>query len=149
MQTVDAGDEWTSLDPMVEGISKLQAIGATATNFVTSASTALDLSRIRKFTGTGSESNENLLQLSPTNPTVMQVNGVPNSVVPDGVIDPGVVWLSDKARSYVILKRAVTLDVSREAFFTADAVAVKATVRLGFGYPSESGFVRIAAGEGS
>lgn len=108
-------------------------------------------SRIKKFTGTGtgSESNENLLQLSPTNPTVMQVNGVPISVVPDGVIDPGVVWLSDKARSYVILKRAVTRDVSREAFFTADAVAVKATVRLGFGYPSESSFVRIAAGEGS
>ena len=117
----------------------------------TSASTALDLSRIKKFTGTGtgSESNENLLQPSPTNPTVLQVNGVPISVVPDGVIDPGVVWLSDKARSYIILKRAVPLDVSREAFFTADAVAVKATVRLGFGYPSESGFVRIAAGEGS
>ena len=80
---------------------------------------------------------------------MLQVNGVPISVGPDGVIDPGVVWLSDKARSYIILKRAVPLDVSREAFFTADAVAVKATVRLGFGYPSESGFVRIAADEGS
>ena len=34
VQTVDVDDEWTSLDPMVEGISKLQAIGATATNFV-------------------------------------------------------------------------------------------------------------------
>ncbi|MCH9732272.1 MAG: phage major capsid protein [Actinomycetia bacterium] len=148
VQTVDAGATWTSLDPMIEAISKLQAVGAKGTNFVTAASTALELAKLKRYTG-ATESNENLLQPSPTDATVMQINGVPISVVPDGVIDPGVVWLSDKSRSYVILKRAVTLDVSREAFFTADAVAVKATVRTGFGFPSETSFVRIALTEGS
>ncbi len=143
VQHVDAGSDWTDLDALVEGISKLQAIGATPTHFVTNASTALALSKLKKFTGDVG-SNENLLQASPTTPTVMQVNGVPIVVVPDDTIEPGVVWLSDQSRQYVVMKRNVTIDVSREVFWQADAVGVKVSARVGYGWPSEQSLCRIA-----
>ena len=44
----------------------------------------------------------------------------------------------------VVMRDDVRLEVSRDAYFSSDRVAVKATMRIGFAYPHPAAVVRAA-----
>jgi len=127
------------LDPFAEAISLAANEGATVTAFVPSSTTALQLAKLK--TGTGS--NQPLLQPDATQPTRRQVAGVPLHVVPDAVIPGGDIYAVDTARVFVVIRQDVDLRVDESRYFESDRIGIRATMRVGFGFPHEQAVVRI------
>lgn len=135
-----AGDAPTSLDPFAEAIAVADDLGTTITAFVTDASTALAISKLR----VEKDSNLPLLGVDATGPTARQVLGIP-LIVTNAVAD-GTVWALDANRALVIMRSTIEVAVSNEAYFGSDSVAVRAIARVGFAFPSLRSLVKIQTG---
>ncbi|HLS78007.1 MAG TPA: phage major capsid protein [Nocardia sp.] len=142
-QLVDIGAGITNTDPFAEALSKAETVGAQITNFVAHPTTALALSKLKESTG----SNRPLLTPDPTQPGARMVQGVPLLVSP--YVTNGDVWGIPNAFAYTTMRRDVTLDISDQAYFSSDRVAVKATMRLAFGFPHPAAIVRIGEPDAS
>lgn len=66
--------------------------------------------------------------------------------LPGTVIDDGVVWAIDKSKVFTVFRQDVSLEVDRSVFFGSDSIAVRAIVRVGFGFPHEASIIRIGVG---
>jgi HK97 family phage major capsid protein len=56
----------------------------------------------------------------------------------------GTVWGVPQARVQIVLRDDVRLEVDRSVYFTSDRVAVKATMRVGFGFVHPAAVVKVA-----
>ena len=135
----------TNTDAFAEAISLAENEGATVTAFVANSATVLALSKVKREAG----SNEPLLQPDPTLPTRRQILGVPLWSVPDTVVPDNVVWAIDGSRTFVILRQDVDLRVDESRYFESDRLGIRATMRVGFGFPHEAAVVCIGEVEGS
>ncbi len=142
-QTVD-GSSADGLDAYAEAISKLEDVGSTATAFCASASTVLELSKLKSFDGV-TQSNVPLLSQAGdgTAATRRQILGVPLWPLPAGVIADGIVWAIDQAKSFVVIRQDVQLEIDRSVYFGSDSIAVRSIVRVGYGWPHEEAVVQI------
>lgn len=145
IQFVDA-DTITNVDPFSEAISKAENEGAQITAFVANASTVLALSKLKKLT-TGS--NEPLLQPDPTLPTRRQILGVPLYSVPATVVPANTVWAVDISRVFVVVRQDVELSVDESFYFGSDSLAVRAVMRVAFGFPHQRAVIKIAPEPGT
>jgi len=127
------------LDPFAEAIALAANEGATVTAFITSSTTALRLAKLKTATG----SNQPLLQPDATQPTRRQVAGVPLHVVPDAVIPGGDIYAVDVSRVFVVIRQDVDLRVDESRYFESDRIGIRATMRVGYGFPHEQSIVRI------
>lgn len=137
VQEVDAGQAWTDLDPFAEALSKAEQVGATLTAFVTSPADALILANLKEATG----SNKPLLSPDPTMPTRRMIQGVPLYISP--AVSAGTVWGYDQAFVHVVRREDTTLAVDYSAYFSSDRVGVRATMRVGFGFPHKASIIKI------
>jgi HK97 family phage major capsid protein len=133
---VDAGD-WGNLDPFEQAIAEAAAVGATLTAFVANPAVALELATIKTTT----DSNANLLQADPTQPTRRMIAGVPLYSSP--AVAPDTVWGLPRDRALVALREGTTLAVDRSVFFTSDRIAVRATLRAAFAFPHPAAIIKI------
>ncbi|MFA7511859.1 MAG: phage major capsid protein [Mycolicibacterium vanbaalenii] len=145
IQFVDA-DTITNVDPFSEAISKAENEGAQITAFIANAATVLALSKLKKLT-TGS--NEPLLQPDPTLPTRRQILGVPLYSVPNTVVPANTVWAVDISRVFVVVRQDVELSVDESFYFGSDSLAVRAVMRVAFGFPHERAVIKIAPEPGT
>ena len=134
------GGSLTSLDAFAEGQSMAETVGAATSFWVASPATALQLAKLKEATG----SNRPLLQPDPTKPGRRLILGVPLLV--SDAVDDHTVWGIPQAFSYVVQAQEATLDVSTDAFFTSDKVAIKTTLRVAFGWPHKEAIVKIEHG---
>ena len=134
---VDAGTAWANTDPFVEATSAAEQLGATLTSFVANPADALALAKLRDETG----SNRPLLGVDPTQPTRRVVAGVPLLVSPH--VTAGTVWGLPQARVVVVIREPAEIETDSSPFFTSDRVAVRAILRVGFGFPHEAAVVKI------
>ncbi|WP_078966665.1 phage major capsid protein [Streptomyces sp. WM6378] len=110
------------------------------TAFVARPADALALGKLKQT----KDSNVPLLGIAPTLPTRRTVLGVPLHVC--STVEPGAIWGLPKDRGMVVMRRDVKLDVSRDAEFTSDQVAVKATMRAAGAFPHPAAIQKITAG---
>lgn len=136
----------TNVDAFSEAISKAENVGARVTSFVANATTVLALSKLKKLT-TGS--NEPLLQPDPTQPTRRQILGVPVYSVPNTVMATGEIWALDSSRVFIVVREGTSLVVDPSRYFESDRLGIRATMRLGFGFPHQQAVVKIAADPGT
>jgi HK97 family phage major capsid protein len=141
--TVTVGDTagsgaWVDLDPFLEAISDAAQLGADVTAFVTNPSDALALAKLKEASG----SNRTLLQPDPSSATGRVIAGVPMYTSP--AVPAGVCWALPQQRVYVVVRQDATVDTDGSVFFTSDRVAVRAVMRVGFGYPQPAALVKIA-----
>jgi len=129
---------FANFDPFEEAISAAETVGATVTAWITSPATALQLAKVKKLS-TGS--NESVLQPDPTLATRRQVAGVPLYVSP--AVAPDEVWGIDRTRTFVVMRQDVDLVVDASAYFSSDRTGIRATMRLGFGFPHPEAVVLI------
>jgi hypothetical protein len=54
-------------------------------------------------------------------------------------------WGLDKQKVWSVIRRAVTLDVTPYFYFDSDAIAVRTTCRVGFGFVHPQAIVQITA----
>ena len=138
---VQAGATWgPSLDAFAAGASMAEQQGASVTAWVASPATALALARLR----TGDGSNVPLLTTDPAQPARRLVEGRPLLVT--SAVAEGVVWGIPGDRVHLVVRDDARVETDRSVYFTSDRVAVKGTMRVGFGFPHEAAVVRVALG---
>lgn len=135
---VNAGTAWANLDPFAEAIAKAETVGATLTTFAANPADALILSKLKEST----TSSRPLLGTDPTEPTIRRVQGVQLLISP--AVPAGTIWGIPQDRTYVIRHPAAELGIDRSVFFTSDRVAVRATMRVAFGYAHPAAMIKIS-----
>ena len=133
---VDAA-AFDDLDFAAHAISLAESVGARITAFVTNPATALDLATIKVATG----SNQPVLGSDATSPTARQILGVPLHV--SEFVAADTLWAIDGSRAWLVVRDDATVESDRSVFFTSDRVAVKATMRAGFGFVHPASVVRV------
>ena len=137
--TATNGGSWSSLDSFEAAKSAAETLHSEITAFVTSPATALALSTLKAFATVGS--NMPLLQQDPTKPAVRTISGVPLYVSPAVAAD--IVWAIPKQHSLFTLRQDATVVKDSSAYFTSDRVAVRATLRVSFGFTYPLTLVKI------
>lgn len=135
INVVDTGTvTLTSLDPFHEATAAALADGATLTHFILAPDVALTLAKAKQQT----DSNMGLLASVGDGITLA---GVPVLVSTD--VAAGNAWGVDAAQILVVQRTGTTVVRSTEAAFDYDAVQVRATARVGFGFANPAGVVRL------
>lgn len=126
---------WVDLDPFIEaefaGPTPLTAYAAHSTD-------AKALAKLKTADG----SNEYLLPLDPNRPGQRTINGVPLYV--SDFVTVGSVWGIAASRSRVVIREDVEVTSDRSVYYTSDRVAVRAIMRLAFGFPTPASFVKVS-----
>jgi HK97 family phage major capsid protein len=138
---ISAGPQWSTLDPFAAAIAAADGHGAVVTSFVANPADALLLAQLKESTG----SNRPLLGSDPTAPTRRVLQGVPLLTSPR--VTEGTIWALPKDRTIVVRRQDVSLELSRDAYFTSDRVAVRAVMRVGFAFPHPAAIVRVQLAE--
>jgi HK97 family phage major capsid protein len=112
-------------------------VGASVDRFVTNPADMLALTQIKDATG----SNRPLLGPDPSQQGRTTAFGVP--VLTSQYVPPGIVYGLDSRRVFVVIRDDTRIETDNSVFFTSDRVAVKATMRVGFGFPHAASVVRV------
>lgn len=126
-----------NMDFAAQAISKAETVGARITAFVTSPATALALATVKEASG----SKKPVLGSDPTQPTSRNILGVPLLVSP--FVAANTLWAIDSSRVYLVVRQNAVVEADRSVYFTSDRVAVKATMRAGFGFVHAASVVKV------
>ena len=137
--TATNGGSWATLDSFEVAKSTAESLHTEITAFVTSPATALALSTIKAFSTAGS--NMPLLQSDPTQPSARTISGVPLLVSPSVTADT--VWAIPRAHTLMVRRQDASVVTDTSVYFTSDRVAVRATLRVSFGFTQPLAIVRI------
>lgn len=136
---------WEDLDPFAEAINNAEAHNAKLNTFVTNPDTALKLAQLKIQEG----SNQPLLGMDATESTDRQILGVRLLVSP--YVADETVWGIDAEYVTTVIRRGgsneaeLVRDDSR--YFESDRVALRAIMRVGFGFPHEKSIQKIILNE--
>ena len=133
--SVEAASSFSTLDSFAGAIYTAEGLGVNITSFVTSAGEALALSTLKQ----GTDSIRPLLTADVTTPTARTIYGRPLLVGP--TIGVKTAWAVAASRNFLVMRDDARVEVDRSVFFTSDRVAVKATMRIGFGFAQPLGGV--------
>jgi HK97 family phage major capsid protein len=134
---ITAPTEWADIDPFIQAIFGIEAIGGNLTSFVAHPADAQILASLKKQSG----SNEPLLAPDATSPTTRRLAGLP--LYTSTAVTQGTIYGIDATRTFVIIREDVTVEVDRSVYFGSDSVAVRGIARIGFGYPHSAAIARI------
>ena len=137
VQTYVNANAFATLDFAAQAISKAETVGATVTAFVTSPAVALALATIK----TASGSNQPVLGTDATSATGRRILGVPLYV--SQFVPANTLWAVDSSRMWLVVRDEPKVEADRSVFFTSDRVAVKATMRAGFGFVHPQALVKV------
>jgi HK97 family phage major capsid protein len=129
---------FTSVDPFETAVNAVEAVGGNVSAWVGNAASVLELALIKKL---ASGSNESLLAPDPTQPARRMLVGRPVYVSP-GVATKTIFGITGD-RAVIVVRDDARLEVDGSVFFTSDRVAIKATLRVGFGFPHPAAIAKI------
>lgn len=135
---VDAGDAWANLDWAEFAKSNAGQHNTTVDTFVCNPATALKIATLREQSG----SNKNLLQPDPSQPAAYTVSGVPLLTSP--TIGNDIVWALPRSRVIVALRQNATVTSDSSVFYTSSRVAIKATIRVSWGFTDPAAVCKVA-----
>lgn len=136
LESVEATELHTeefSVDVFNEAVGIAEQHGANITAFIMNPKDATQLANLKDADG----SNRPLL----ANPRVI----LDRPVIVNKYAPEGTAWAVDRQQIYSVLREGTTVAVSDGPFFTSDRIAVRATSRVGFGYPYQENLVKIVA----
>lgn len=124
-------------DAFERAVAIAEGVGANITAFIAGPVDALSLATLRE----GSSGKRNLLQADPTRPTQRTISGRPLLV--SRFLAPGTIWAVDATRVISVVRQDADVQASKDAAFDRDSVAVRATMRVGWGFPHPEALVKI------
>lgn len=133
-----SGGKLTDFDWAAEAESLSALAGGNITHWVAAPDAAL-LVATTPLGGTGGLMSA--LQPDPTLPTRRQVLGRPLIVSP--AVASRTIWGIDNARSFLAIAEEVTLESDRSVYFTSDKIAIRAKLRVCYGWPEPATIVKI------
>lgn len=134
---IAAPTAYADLDPFAAAAAAAETEGATIGSWIAHPNDALSLSNLKA----GSGSNVPLLALDPAQPSRRLVEGSPLRITPYAT--EGQVWGIPVGLAVLVLRKDVDVVADTSPFFTSDRTAVRATMRLAFGFPNEPAVVRV------
>lgn len=135
VNAIDTGTvKFDSLDPFHEAKAAALADGATISHFVLAPDVALTLAKAKEQTG----SNKGLFDNVSDG---VALAGVPVLVSAD--VAAGNAWGLDSTQIFAVQRTGTKVVSSPHAGFGEDAVQVRATARVGFGFANPAGIVRL------
>ena len=140
ISTVSAGAAYANLDAFSDALYTSANNNGEITTWVTNPATAMALSKLKA----GSALNSPFLQPDPTQPGKRQISGVPLLTSPAVPVANNQVWGIPRGFSYFVIRTGAEILADRSVFFTSDRIALRATMRVGFGFPHPRGIVKIA-----
>ncbi|QFS93543.1 Phage capsid family protein [Mycobacterium sp. THAF192] len=143
ISTVDAGIAYGSVDAFSDAIYTAAGFNGAISAWVTNPATAKTLAKVKEATG----SNKPLLGPDPTVPGRRQILGIPLLTSPYVTTTDDTVWGISAAYSYMVIREQAEVESDRSVYFTSDRVAIRATLRIGFGFPAPATLVRITTSE--
>ena len=135
---VSAGGGWTDADPFIEAAYAIESVGASVDAWVANPADALLLASIKETT----TSNRSLLEPDPTKPGRRVIGGTPLYISP--AVTVGEVWGIPRDRVLSMIRKNITVEIDSSAYFSSDRTAIRATMRVGFGFPHPLGIVKVA-----
>jgi HK97 family phage major capsid protein len=137
VNVIDTGTiTMTSADPFHEAKAAALADGAELSLFVLAADVALALSKAKQATS----SNVGLFDANGVSDG-LTIASVPVLVSTD--VEAGNAWGLDGSQIMVVRRTGTKVVKSGDAAFDYDAVQVRATARVGFGFANPAGVVRL------
>ncbi|UEA33491.1 phage major capsid protein [Mycobacterium avium subsp. avium] len=140
VSTVSAGAAYANVDPFSDAIYTAAQHNGVITAWVTNPATAMALAKLK----VGADYNLPLLQPDPTKPGQRQILGIPLLTSPYVTTTNNVVWGISQSQAFMVVRETAEVESDRSVFFTSHRVAVRAIVRLGFGFPNPPTLVKIA-----
>jgi HK97 family phage major capsid protein len=132
--TVDTAGAWASLDNVHDAKNTALSHGAELTHIVLAPDVALALAKAKEETG----SNKGLFDNVADGITLA---GLTVAVSP--AVAAGNAWAVDSSQVLVVRRSGTTIATSTDAAFDSDAIQLRATSRIGFGFANPSGIVRL------
>ena len=132
-----------NLDVFADSLAAAQAEGAAPTAFILAPADMLTLRKLKL----ADAHNAPLLGTDPAVPGSTTVFGVP--IITSKYITAGEGYALDSRDVLVAQRQNLELAINDSYYFTSDRIAVRATARIGFGFPTEKKIVRMtfAGGE--
>lgn len=137
---VSTGTGWTNLDAFVQGKYLAEKASARLTAWVANPDDAVELATIKRAAG----SNEPLLGPDPSEPGRSQILGLPLHVSPG--VPEGIIWGIPRDRAYLVIREGATVEFDSSVFFTSDRIAVRAIMRVAWGFPHPAAMIQINKG---
>lgn len=133
----------TSLDPFHEAKAAALADGAELSVFILAPDVALTLSKAKQFSpGETSDATSNVGLFANTGVADgVTLAGVPVLVSPD--VAAGNAWGLDSSQLLVVRRTGTQITRSTDAAFDYDAVQVRGTARVAWGFSNPAGVVRL------
>lgn len=119
----------TNLDLFAEAANNAEAQGATVDSFVVHPNDALTLMQMKDESG----SNRPLLGTDPSAPTRRTILGIPMLTSP--FVAEGIAWAIPQDYSLFVRREDTRVEVSADAYFSSDRVAVRGVMRCTFAFP--------------
>ncbi|WP_324666443.1 Phage major capsid protein [Mycobacterium canetti] len=138
-RVVDNGGAYADIDPFSDALYEAALFNGVISNWVCHPNTAKKLAVLKEESG----SNKPLLGPDPTMPGRRQILGVPLLTSPYVTTVDDAVFGISRAYSHLVVREQAEVEADKSVFFTSDRVAVRAIVRLGFGFPAPATIVKI------
>lgn len=132
---------YANVDPFSDAIYTAAQHNGQISAWVTNPATAMALAKVKQYTA--GASNVPLLGADPTMPGRRQILGIPLLTSPSVSTTNNVVWGISKQFGYFVIRQDAQVESDRSVFFTSDRVAIRATLRVGFGFPNPAAIVKI------
>lgn len=140
ISTVSAGASYANVDAFSDAVYTAAGFNGNITAWVTNPATAQALAKVKEQTG----SNKPLLGPDPTVPGRRQILGIPLLTSPYVATTNNPVWGISAQYGYMVIREDAEVESDKSVFFTSDRVAVRAVMRLSFGFPHPAAMVKIA-----
>lgn len=137
VQSVVAAGAFNNTDAFAKAVSLAETVGAETTAFIVSPATALLLAQVKEGTG----SNKALFGADATVAGQRQILGRPLLV--DASVPANTAWAIDSSRVLLVVREDAQIVTDGSAFFTSDKVAIRAIMRVGFGFIHPQSVVKI------
>ncbi|PXX59846.1 HK97 family phage major capsid protein [Nocardia tenerifensis] len=133
------GGKLTDFDWAAEAESLSALAGGNITHWIAAPDAAL-LVATTPLGGVGGQMPA--LQPDPALPTRRQVLGRPLLV--SAAVESRTIWGVDQSRSFLAIAEDVTLEADRSVFFTSDRIAIRAKLRVSYGWPEPATVIKIS-----
>lgn len=130
---------WENLDPFTSALFMAESQGAVITSWVANPADAQLLATVKQGTG----SNVPLIETTAGADGTVQRTIVGRPLLVSPSVAVGTVWGIPEDRVVIVVREDAEVTTDASVFFTSDRIAVRAVMRVGFGFPHPAAVVRL------
>ena len=135
LEATELSTDLTNLDGLLEARAAIAAAGGTATAILAHPQDALALGKLKD----SETSNRALID------DVSTVVSLP--VIQSAHATAGALWIVDSSTIHTVIREDVSVESSRDVYFSSDRVAIRATMRIDYGFSHPDRIVKLTIGE--